>query len=41
MLLMIPYRMKDFWNKLDQKEEKRSSGIFSLMTAKEVWAQEL
>ena len=41
MLLMIPYRMKDFWNKLDQREEKRSSGIFSRMTAKEVWAQEL
>ena len=33
--------MKVFWNKLDQREERRSSGIFSRMTEKGVWAQEL
>ncbi len=26
--------MKVFWNKLDQREERRSSGIFSRMTGK-------
>lgn len=31
--------MKGFWIWLGSEEEKRSSGIVCLMTAKEVWVQ--